>query len=896
MSGNTMFKKRRNVNLRRREESSDDEDKGDKIPFIDDTPMDTDPPYHTATSLEKMKKKRSDKLNLGTSSTSITSRSSASNLLSFDDDDAAEEDVFQIKKSLHNKKYVKKFKERQQEEKKMVGSKVPTKKKTPESDYVIDNSEQMKGDDEIINGKEMEKILEDNGNLDQEEEEKTPFSNLPSGVIPDAAMIHAARKRRQMAREMGDTFIPLPVDDTQRFESNSSRLIRDDDNDRSDNEEEDEDERISFTVRPEMTQRQKVIEAIEQDSEDSEKEHDEELQRWEQEQIKKGTSVPQIQEKMDEQSSYLYQNYGYGDPQSARGNALGLPPPLMSIDPFNMASNSNSAAGSPSQSFSSVHMPPKDLPSVSLDQVKKQLKDRLESLEQVNRAHQREMDQVVDNLSSSEENTERLKSSFGDMERQYKFFQEMRGYVRDLVECLNAKVPVINSLETQMHNLRKQAANKLVLRRQEDIKDQSEDFTAKGSKAAAAPNLDAHGRTKSNKESNAKQRRQAEREGRRARRKRSRQSVGTDHEHYDGLSSDDEVPDSETARFLAETERITESAANLFEDVIEEFSSFRGIKPHFERWKYHFSETYTEAYISLCLPKLFSPFVRLQLIGWNPLDENAADFEQMEWFETLMYYGFREGEGIERSDPDVKLMPGLVEKVVLPKITYLVENVWDPMSSTQTHRLVEFIHKIADDYPTVSADNKHTQNLLKAIVDRMRKTLDDDVYVPLFPKTLLDNRASGANAFLQRQFWSCVKLLGNILSWNGIVSSGVLQELALDGLLNRYLLLSLQNTDVTDDSIVKCQRIISTFPKQWFSDLKGDSTVRQLENLCRYLRHAVSVIHANAMAASDTEKRKTLSSMKAVIKVLVKIHAMDHALAVAGEYSLRDMQNILKND
>lgn len=37
---------------------------------------------------------------------------------------------------------------------------------------------------------------------------------IAGGRIPDAAMIHAARKRRQKAREMGGDFIP--VEDTQK--------------------------------------------------------------------------------------------------------------------------------------------------------------------------------------------------------------------------------------------------------------------------------------------------------------------------------------------------------------------------------------------------------------------------------------------------------------------------------------------------------------------------------------------------------------------------------------------------------------------------------------------------------------------------------------------------------
>lgn len=68
------------------------------------------------------------------------------------------------------------------------------------------------------------------------------------------------------------------------------------------------------------------------------------------------------------------------------------------------------------------------------------------------------------------------------------------------------------------------------------------------------------------------------------------------------------------------------------------------------------------------------------------------------------------------------------------------------------------------------------------MVTRIRKTLDDDVFVPLYPKMyvppispfvesiglllafiisiyrLLENTSLGANAFFQRQFWSCVKV------------------------------------------------------------------------------------------------------------------------------------------
>lgn len=63
---------------------------------------------------------------------------------------------------------------------------------------------------------------------------------LESGQIPDAAMIHAARKKRQRARELGEV-IPLQTgDEPEKLEKDKGRLVREDD--------ESDEERIDMTV------------------------------------------------------------------------------------------------------------------------------------------------------------------------------------------------------------------------------------------------------------------------------------------------------------------------------------------------------------------------------------------------------------------------------------------------------------------------------------------------------------------------------------------------------------------------------------------------------------------------------------------------------------------------
>ena len=67
------------------------------------------------------------------------------------------------------------------------------------------------------------------------------------------------------------------------------------------------------------------------------------------------------------------------------------------------------------------------------------------------------------------------------------------------------------------------------------------------------------------------------------------------------------------------SENIDAASKRLFDDALEDFTEVELIRKRFEEWKFQFGDTYREAYISLCIPKLVNPFVRLQLISWNPL-------------------------------------------------------------------------------------------------------------------------------------------------------------------------------------------------------------------------------------------------------------------------------------
>lgn len=58
---------------------------------------------------------------------------------------------------------------------------------------------------------------------------------------------------------------------------------------------------------------------------------------------------------------------------------------------------------------------------------------------------------------------------------------------------------------------------------------------------------------------------------------------------------------------------------------------------------------------------------------------------------------------------------------------------WDPLSTTQTLRLIGFINRLARDFPLKDI-SKQLQQLFEKILEKMKLALENDVFIPIFPK------------------------------------------------------------------------------------------------------------------------------------------------------------------
>jgi hypothetical protein len=128
------------------------------------------------------------------------------------------------------------------------------------------------------------------------------------------------------------------------------------------------------------------------------------------------------------------------------------------------------------------------------------------------------------NLNLSKNDVEKMKKERPMLNDQYSFYQRMRSFIADLIDCYDEKLQEIERIESKWINLMKERSNKISSRRQLDIKDQNAEYS-----------LTTNVEQKSLEPSH--QRRIADRDSRRLRRKQHRDS---NKEHYDGLSSDDD--------------------------------------------------------------------------------------------------------------------------------------------------------------------------------------------------------------------------------------------------------------------------------------------------------------------------------------------------------------------
>lgn len=387
---------------------------------------------------------------------------SSNSLLSFDDEVAVDDsEVFKIRKSKESRRLAKKIEQARKKKDKIDDEEGNAKK----NDGSFDQGQDVDTDKRLAALRaELNQITregDDDDDVDADDDvdsvgsgsvKKEPVTNSSIRTdfsIPDAATIHAARKSREMARQTEQDYIP--VDDTKKYEgqfASTGRLVREDENDVSD--EEGEEGPITFSVAarkrgfPALDRRRQVEAALanqelEEKSDNEEAEDDEDLKLWEDEQIRKGVkgapaplaqteTVPQI----TEMTNSLYLQQYTEDTNSVMQISQ---PYTFGTGYTEIHTNGNQIYGRTmtSNSLQSRH-------AVTVDMICDKMKQQLTTLQEVHRGHQMDKEKASSQLETAQGSIKKLERQGRNAEQRFSFFQETRGYVRDLIECLNNKV------------------------------------------------------------------------------------------------------------------------------------------------------------------------------------------------------------------------------------------------------------------------------------------------------------------------------------------------------------------------------------------------------------------------------------------------------------------------
>jgi hypothetical protein len=335
----------------------------------------------------------------------------------------------------------------------------------------------------------------------------------------------------------------------------------------------------------------------------------------------------------------------------------------------------------------------------SFEKVQKELNETLRIINETNQNDEKELKLIEDSFNENQESVEQLIFNFQILNDQYIFYQKMRSYIEDLVDCIDKKVPEVEDCENEILTTRREFHEQ---KRQKWIQYQKDkiDFIYNPDKTKRISTFES-----------------------------SNETVSID--------------------------EIVQDANEIFSDTIEDYSSISKIKSKFFEWKDQYEKSFNDTYCNLSLQKVYAPFIRLELIGWDPLSKNLH-FYECPWFREL--------------NEEDEILPNLIKKIIIPRCNHSFQYCYDPFSIEETLNAISLVNDVSMfvDVP---------EDFSVYLVDRISTFIDDLV----LPNVKFD----WSLEFFQIQTKKCFDLIQNILKWREKLNYGEIQKLL--GKLNLHL-------------------------------------------------------------------------------------------------------------
>ena len=270
-----------------------------------------------------------------------------------------------------------------------------------------------------------------------------------------------------------------------------------------------------------------------------------------------------------------------------------------------------------------------------------------------------------------------------------------------------------------------------------------------------------------------------------ARRSRRRATVQIPTQTEEGYSTDSSLPPSDKDDLNTALNKLSTSAQAILSDVrAKEFKNpSLGLGKWFGEWRDQYGDIYAGAWGGLGLVGAWEFWVRLEVVGWNPIEDSKASLDGFAWYMALHEYSrppVREDEEPELG-PDGDLVSAMISTAILPRICKIVEGgAFDPYSVKCLRRMVDIAEQVE---ASIDKNNPKFQvsyldiSLLKLTL-MIIQTLLKSVYTifanevsntesSLAPYLTLNNPPFNPESIPARQRFLArrTKLVQNILRW-----------------------------------------------------------------------------------------------------------------------------------
>jgi GC-rich sequence DNA-binding factor len=110
-------------------------------------------------------------------------------------------------------------------------------------------------------------------------------------------------------------------------------------------------------------------------------------------------------------------------------------------------------------------------------EILKSINDKLRLSREQNHKNFLEMDRITEEFETIKIDLQDSVKNGPVAAAKYRFYQELKLYMEDLIECLNEKLPEITALEEKSMSVMGKYSRKLIERRRQDVRDQAKELT-----------------------------------------------------------------------------------------------------------------------------------------------------------------------------------------------------------------------------------------------------------------------------------------------------------------------------------------------------------------------------------------------------------------------------------